>query len=192
MTYSPIFKAHFKKILAAAKACLVFIKNRCRSQMSFKIGVLIKLSQYSEKNTWVGVSFEWSCGPSREYCEMFKNSYFYGTTPVAASADVLFYIIFSKKTLLYIEYIVVMHCIINSFWNLKTLVVICCTTLCHWFSLVATRCHSFSFVVTCCYSLYHSLSLFLPLVVTRCHSLSFVVPLVVTRCHSMYPLSFFL
>ena len=97
LTYSPIFKAYFKKILAAAKACLVFIKNRCRSQMSFKIGVLIKLSQYSEKNTCAGVSFEWSCRPSREYCEMFKNSYFYGTTSVAASADLLFYIIFSKR-----------------------------------------------------------------------------------------------
>ena len=39
---------------------------------------------------------------------------------------------------------------------------------------VVTRCHSYhswSFVVTRCYSLYHSLSIVVPLAVIRCHSL---------------------
>ena len=49
--------------------------------------------------------------------------------------------------------------------------------------------HSLSFVVTrCttrCHSLYHSLSLVVPLVVIRCHSLSFVVTRCTTRCHSL-------
>ena len=59
---------------------------------------------------------------------------------------------------------------------------------------------------TRCHSLYYSLSLVVPLVVTRCitrcHSLSFIVTrchslyyslsLVVTRCHSMYYSSVFL
>ena len=42
---------------------------------------------------------------------------------------------------------------------------------------LATRCHLLSFVVTCCHRC-HSLSL----IVIHCHSLSLVVPLVVTRC----------
>ena len=58
-------------------------------------------------------------------------------------------------------------------------------TPCHSLSFVVTRCQSLSLVVTCCTtrcrSLYHLLSLVVPLVVIRCHSLSFVVPLVVIR-----------
>ena len=52
----------------------------------------------------------------------------------------------------------------------------------HSLSLVVirytTRCHS-------CHSLYHSLSLVVPLVVIRCHLLSFVVTRCTTRCHSL-------
>ena len=48
--------------------------------------------------------------------------------------------------------------------------------------LVLTRCHSLSFVATRCTTRCHSLLLVVPLIVTRCHSLSLVVPLVVTRC----------
>ena len=106
------------------------------------------------------------------------------------------------------EYIVVLHCIIVSFWNLKSLlllsfvvplVVIRWTTRCHSLSVVVTRCHSLwrvvirwhslPFVVTLvptrCHELYHSLSF----VVTRCHLLSFVASLVVTRCTTV--LSFY-
>ena len=90
------------------------------------------------------------------------------------------------------EYIVVLHCIIVSFWNLKSLssAFIRCTTrchlLCHSLSCFITRCHSLPiFFIRC-----HSLSLIAPLVVTRCtarcQSLSFVVPLVVIRCLSLY------
>ena len=45
-----------------------------------------------------------------------------------------------------------------------------------------TRCQSLLFVVTRCHSLCYSLSLFIKLLH---HSLSLVVPLVVTRCHSL-------
>ena len=115
---------------------------------------------------------------SCEYCKIVKRSFFYRTHPVAASADVLFYIIFSKGVA---EYTVVLHYIIVSFWNLKSLLFafIRCTTRCH------SCYHSLSFVVIRC----HSLSLVVPLVVTRCttrcHSLSFVVPLVVIGCRSL-------
>ena len=64
--------------------------------------------------------------------------------------------------------------------------------LCHSLSFFVTRCHSFSLAVIRCHLLYHSLSLFVPLVVICCHllyhSLSFVathhqsLSLVVTRC----------
>ena len=41
-------------------------------------------------------------------------------------------------------------------------------------------------VLICCYSLYHSLSLVVPLVVTHCHlPLSLIAQIAVT-CHSMY------
>ena len=48
---------------------------------------------------------------------------------------------------------------------------------------MATRCHSLTFIVTRCHSLYHSLSLVVPLAVIRCLSLSFVVTRCTTRCH---------
>ena len=81
------------------------------------------------------------------------------------------------------EYIVVLHCIIVSFWNLKSLLLFsfCCTTryysLNHSLSFVVSRCHSLSFIVTRC----HSLSL----VVTRCNSFSLVIMSCTTRCHSL-------
>ena len=52
LSYSLIFKAYFKKIFAAAKASLVFIKNRCRSnrsQMFFKIGALTNFAIFKGK-----------------------------------------------------------------------------------------------------------------------------------------------
>ena len=87
--------------------------------------------------------------------------FFYRTPPVAASANILFYIIFQKDVA---EYIAVLHCIIVSFWNLKS--------FSFAFILCITRCHSLynslSLVLTCC----HSLSF----IVIRSHSLSLVVP----------------
>ena len=53
LTYSSIFKVDFMKSFAAAKAFLVFVKNRCRSsrsQMFFKIGVLKIFAMYTGKN----------------------------------------------------------------------------------------------------------------------------------------------
>ena len=75
-------------------------------------------------------------------------------------------------------------------------VITCWITGCHWLSLsislvvslVVTRClfvvarwHSLSFVVNRCHSLYHTLPLVVPHVVTCWHSLLFIV----TRCHSL-------
>ena len=106
------------------------------------------------------------------------------------------------------EYIVVLHCIIVSFWNLKSLLLLsfCCTTryysLNHSLSFVVSRCHSLSFIVTRCKLLsfvvlvvthcttrwFHSL----PFIVTRCHSFSVVASLFVTHCHPRYHSSSFL
>ena len=84
------------------------------------------------------------------------------------------------------------------FWNIKSLyfayshshsfVLSLAVTHCHFLLLVVFCCHSLSLavplVVTRCDSLYHSLSFTVPLNVTRCHLLSFNV----TRCHSLYHL----
>ena len=86
---------------------------------------------------------------------------------MAASADVLFYIIFSTRRIetlhLYIAFFVLKPKTIlirfHSFSFVVLLVVICCTNCCHSLSFTVTRCHSLSLVVT-----HHSLSL----VVTRC------------------------
>ena len=111
---------------------------------------------------------------SCEYCKIAKSSFFIEHLRwlllrmfcMKNKCSVLFY--FQEDVA---EYIVVLHCIIVSFWNLKSL------------SFAFIRC------TTRCHSLYHSLSLVVPLVVTRCttrcHFLSFVVPLTVIRCHSL-------
>ena len=58
----------------------------------------------------------------------------------------------------------------------------------HSLSFAITHCYFLLLVVICC----HSLSLAVPLVVTRCitrcHSLYHSMPFVVTRCHSLYHL----
>ena len=101
------------------------------------------------------------------------------------------------------KYIVVIHCVIVSFWNLKSLLLPfafsrCATRchslyhslsffvslaviLCHSFSFTVTRCHSLSLVVSHFHALYHSLSIVVLLVVTRSHSLSIVVTLCTNR-----------
>ena len=90
------------------------------------------------------------------------------------------------------EYTVLLHCIIVSLWNLKSLsfAFIRCTTCCH--SLYHSLYYSLSLVAIRCTTCFHSLSI----VFIRCHSLyhllSLVVPLVVTRCHLMYHLPVFL
>ena len=112
-----------------------------------------------------------------EYCKIVRSSFFCRTPPVAASSDVLVYIIFSiRRCWIYCSF----NCIIVSFWN---------KNLSHLLSFVVplfvVRFLSLSFIA----SLFHWLSLAVPLVVTRCtnrcHSLSFVVPLDVIRCHSL-------
>ena len=114
---------------------------------------------------------------------------------MAASTNVLFYIIFSKKRCwIYCSFA------LHSCFILKPkITLICFHSLLSFVSLVAIRCYSLSFIVTRCHllslfvtrcttrhSLYYSLSLAVICCTPRCHSLSLVVPLVVTRCHSMY------
>ena len=57
LTFSSIFNFYFKKIFAAAKASLVFIKNNCRTSRSrifFKIGVLKNFAVFTEKQLcWI-------------------------------------------------------------------------------------------------------------------------------------------
>ena len=159
------------KSFAAAKASPVFIKNVCRSsrsQMLFKI-VLCNVHRKtlvleSLFNKVAGLQV-FSC----EYCKIAKSSFFIEHLRWLLLQMFCLTLYFQKDVA---EYnVVVLHSIIVSFWNLKSL------------SFAFIRC------TTRCHSLYHSLSLVVPLVVThcttRCHSLSFVVPLTVIRCHSL-------
>ena len=125
---------------------------------------------------------------------------------MAALANVLFYIIFSKRccwihrsfTLhkLFILKpkitLICFHSLYHSLSLVVPLVVICS----HSLSLVIIHCHSFSFVVTRCTTRCHSLPFAVPLVVIRCHSFSLVVTryhslsVILIRCHSLcYSLS---
>ena len=58
--------------------------RRCSSKNAF-----LKISQYSQKNTCVRVSFYCKETPAQvfscEYSEIFKNRFFYRTPPVASS-----------------------------------------------------------------------------------------------------------
>ena len=82
---------------------------------------------------------------------------------------------------------------------------ICCTIPCHSLSPIVICYHSLSFVVThCCllslvvircHSIYHSVSFVTTSCTIRYHSLSLVLPLIVTRCTtrlSFYKRSFYL
>ena len=71
---------------------IVFIaENRCRSNRSEMFLKRKTLALESLFNKVVGLQM-FSC----EYCKFFKSSFFYRTPQVPASADVLFYIKFSK------------------------------------------------------------------------------------------------
>ena len=166
------------KSFAAAKASPVFIKNVCRSsrsQMLFKIVICNvhrkTLVLESLFNKVAGLQV-FSC----EYCKIVKCSFFIEHLRWLLLQMFCLTLYFQKDVA---EYnVVVLHSIIVSFWNLKSLsfAFIRCTT----------RCHSLY------HSLYYSLSLVTIRCITRCHSLSLDVPLVVTRCHFMYHLSVFL
>ena len=61
--------------------------------MFFKTGVPKKKSQHSQENTCVGVPFLKSCRPPTQVfpydsCEIFKNSFFQITHPVASSLSI--------------------------------------------------------------------------------------------------------
>ena len=158
--------------------------------MFFKIGVLKNLALFTGKRLCWSLFLiklqAFKCF-SVNIAKLLGAAFFYRTPPVAASSDVLVYIIFSIRSCwIYCSF----NCIIVSFWN---------KNLSHLLSFVVplvVRFLSLSFIASLC----HWLSLAVPLVVThcsnRCHSLSLVVPLDVirctTRCHSMYNSSVFL
>ena len=120
-----------------------------------------------------------------------RAAFFCRIPPVAATADVLFYIIFSKRRC----WMYCSHTLQNYFILKPKINLIRFHSMCHSLSfallLAAIGWHPLSLVVIHC----HSLSLVVPLVVTlsfvvpffviRCHSLSFAVTRCTTRCHSL-------
>ena len=143
-------------------------QNRCYEKFCNVYRKTLVLESLFNKDAGLQV---FSC----EYCKTAKSSFL--TEHLRWLLLQMFcLIIFFQKDVA--EYIAVLHCIIVSLWNVKSLsfAFIRCTT----------RCHSLY------HSLYYSLSLVTIRCITRCHSLSLDVPLVVTRCHFMYHLSVFL
>ena len=156
---------------AAAKASLVFIKNRCRSsrsQMFFKIGIIKHFAMFTWKHLcWSPFLIKlqaFRCFPVK----MANSSFFIEHLRWQLLQMFCLTLYFQKDVA---EYIVVLHCIIVSFWNLKS--------LSFAFIRCITRCHS---LYTCCHSFYYSLSLVVIRRTIRCHSLS----LLLIRCHSLY------
>ena len=118
LTYSSIFKAYFMKIFAAAKASLVFIKNRrrsSRSQMFFKIGVLKNFAIFTGKH------LRWSlfliklqafrCSPVNT-AKFSRAAVFIEHLRWLLLQMFCFILYFQKDVA---EYIVAIHCIIVSF-----------------------------------------------------------------------------
>ena len=117
-----------------------------------------------------------------------RAAFFCRIPPVAATADVLFYIIFSKRRC----WMYCSHTLQNYFILKPKINLIRFHSMCHslsfalllvairWhpLSLVVIHCHSLSFVVTRCTTCCH--------VVIRCTTLCHSLPLVVIRCHSLY------
>ena len=180
LTYSSVFKTYFMKSFAATKASLIFMKNRCRSsrsQMFFKISILKNFAMFTGKHLCWSL-FLIKLQAFRFFlvniAELLRTTFFYRTPPVAASADVLFYIIFSKRRCrIYCSF--TLH---NCFILKRKITLICfhslyhrCHSLYHSLLLDFIHRHSLSFNVTCCCSL----SLVELLIVTRCHSLSLAV-----------------
>ena len=101
---------------------------------------------------------------------------------MSASANVLFYIIFSKRCCWIYCSFALHSCFILKF----KITFICFHLLYHSLLFIAVRCHSLSLVVTrcttLCHSLYYSLSLVVICCTTCCHTLS----LVFIHCHSLY------
>ena len=134
---------------------------------------------------------------SCEYFKIVKSSFFYRTPLVAASVNVLFCIIFSKRRCWIYCSFTLHNCFIlkskttliafvllyHSLLFVEPLVVIRCHSLsfivtrCNSLSLVVTRCNSFSLAVMSCTTRYHSLSLFVICCLSLHHSLSIDVPL---------------
>ena len=169
------------KIFAAAKTSLVFIENICRSslsQMFIKIGALKYFAIFTGKHLcWSLFSIKlraFRCFPVN--IAKFLRAAFFIEHLRWLLLQMFYFTLYLQKDVA--KYIVAIHCIIVSFWNLNSIsfAFIRYATRCH------SLCHSLSFVVSLvvmrCHSFYHSLSF----IVTRCHSLYHSLSFVVTRC----------
>ena len=148
------------KTFAAAKASLVFIKNRSRSsrsQMVFKIGVLKNFALFTRKHqkacNFIKKRLQRKCFPVN-IPKFLRAAFFNRTPPVAVSTDVLFYIIFSKR-----------RCGIY------------CSCILYNCFILTPKITRVRFHLLC-----HSLPFVVLVIVTHCHLLSLVVALVVTHC----------
>ena len=167
------------KSFAAAKASLVFIKNRCKSsrlQMFFKIGVIKNLAMFTGKQLLELVFNKvadlqvFSC----EYCKIAKSSFFMQHLRWLLLEKFCLTLYFQKDVAEYIIY--------------------CTFTLHNCFILKP------KITLICFHSLHHSLSFVVPLVAppvvirctSRCHSFPLFVTRCTTRCHLMYQPSVFL
>ena len=163
--------------------------QRQHSQMFFKIGVLKNFAIFTGKylcwSLFLTKLQGFRCFPVN-IAKIFKSSFFIEHLRCLLLQMFCFTLYFQKDVA---EYIVVLHCIVVSFWNLKSLLfaLICCITRCYSLPFVVIRCHLLllvvPLVVTRCTTRCHSLSFVVPLVVTRCHSFSFTLTLCTTRCH---------
>ena len=160
LTYSSIFKVHFMKSFAAAKASLVFMNNRCRccrSQMFFKIGVLKNFAAFTGKHLCWSLFLikllAFRCFPVN-VAKLLRPDFFIEHLWWFLLQMFCFTLYFQKKRCwIYCSF--TLH---NCFIVKPKITRICFHSLYH----------SFSFLVTG----YHSLSLVAPHVVTRYHSLS--------------------
>ena len=141
LTYSSIFQAYFMKIFAAAKASLVFIKNRHRSshsQMFFKIGTLKNFAIFTGKHLTPSLFLiklqAFRCFPVN-IAKLLRVAFFIVHLQWLLLQMFCFTLYFQKDVVA--KNIVVIHCIIVSLWNLKSL-----SFISFAFIRCATRCHS--------------------------------------------------
>ena len=70
--------------------------------MLFKIGVLKNFAIFTGQHLPKACNFIGKETPMQEYCEIFKNSFFYRTAPIAAS--------FSLKLVIFFNFVADMLC----------------------------------------------------------------------------------
>ena len=176
LTYSLFFKACFRRVLLPQRLLLFLLKTDAEAAVRkcfFKIVILKNFAIFTGKHLCWNL-FLIKLQAFRVFpmsiVKLFtiKEQLFIYRPP---HLQMFYFILYFQKDVA--EYIVVLQCIIISFWNLKL--------LSFAFSRCTTRCYSLSFIVTRC----HSLSLLVTRCTTRCHLLSFVVAHCTNHCQSL-------